>query len=85
MRPDWLCEAYTPEAHDEGAWCFLVSGSLHTRVCGTADVCSARLTYERQRVFQRINELAAATDCPQMAYLANKITSPLDLLNNKQP
>jgi hypothetical protein len=74
----WDCEAYGPEPAEIGAICF-VSGELGKRVCTDAAECHRAMAAERQRVFRRINELAA-TGNADMAYLAEEFTSPEQLL-----
>lgn len=72
----WSCEAYGPEGIEVGALCFR---AVSHRVCGTAGECAGFMAGERQRVFRRINELAAAGD-PDMAYLADQFLSPGEIL-----
>lgn len=75
---DWDCEAYGPEGRGLGALCF-VSGALGKRACASPDECHQVMAAERQRVFDRIQEGAAAGD-PDMAYLAGEFTSPEQIL-----
>lgn len=75
----WDCEAYGPEGTKIGALCF-VAGELGERVCGTAGECSGRVGGERQRVFRRINELAA-TGRPDFEYLAAAFPTPEHMLS----
>jgi hypothetical protein len=77
--PTWPCAAYGPEGHDAGAWCFL-SAESRTRVCGSQGECQQQMAGERQRVFRRINELAAAGG-EDFGYLAEEFASPQQLLN----
>ncbi|MET0701692.1 MAG: hypothetical protein ABWY93_18735 [Mycobacterium sp.] len=78
----WDCQAYGPEGADIGALCFL-AGGLHERVCLSVGQCHAEMAVERVRVFNRIQELAAAGD-PVAIELAQDITSPDQLLNGDQ-
>ena len=78
----WTCEAYGPDGVDVGAVCFF-TGQLHHRICGSQDECSRRMAAERQRVFDRIHEAAAAGD-PTAAFLAGEFTSPDQLLGGGQ-
>lgn len=80
---DWVCEAYGPEGVEVGALCFF-AGDLGGRVCASAGVCHERMADERRRVFQRINELAAAGD-PVMEHLAGEFPAPGDLLDGTKP
>jgi len=75
---DFDCEAYGP-APEMGvaALCFFANPG--SRVCAGPSVCHTRMTAERQRVFARIQEMAAAGD-PDGAYLAGEFTSPDQLL-----
>src|SRR4029450_10900504 len=75
---DWACEAYGAEGLAIGARCF-GAGEGHERVCPTRDTCHAVMTGERQRVFRRLNELAAAGDVV-MGDLAEFVGSPETLL-----
>lgn len=78
---EWACEAYGPESVDVGALCFL-AGDLGTRVCADRAVCNTTMTAERQRVFARIQERAAAPDADDTdRFLAAEFTSPEQLLN----
>ena len=74
----WDCEAYGPDGREAGALCFL-AGEAGTRVCASRAACSEAMTAERQRVFSRINELAAAGD-PVCAYLAEEFSEPGQIL-----
>lgn len=77
---DWDCEAYGPDAAAAGALCF-VSGELGKRVCAGLDECRRMMAVERQRVFRRINELAASDDeTGDWAYLAGEFARPEQLL-----
>ena len=75
---DWVCEAYGPEGVEVGAVCFF-GPNPHGRDCTTEQQCRTRLTAERQRVFARINEMAAQGD-PVGLDLAAEITHPEQLL-----
>jgi hypothetical protein len=72
------CTAYGPEGRESGAVCFF-GGELQERSCASLDECASRMAAERQRVFARIQELAADGD-EVGVYLAGEFTSPEDLL-----
>lgn len=74
----WACEAYGPEGAGYGALCFL-SGEIGIRLCESAGDCRLVMTAERQRVFQRIQELAAQGD-ETAACLAGEFAGPEQLL-----
>lgn len=74
----WPCEAYGPEAMKYGAYCF-VAAQLHERVCTTKEECHRLVVSERQRVYRRIQELAADGD-PVMTELAEQFPDPNTLL-----
>jgi hypothetical protein len=79
----WDCEAYGPgPAAEIGAVCF-VAGELGKRVCGDLAECQQVMTAERQRVFRRISERAAAGD-ETAAFLAGEFTNPEQLLGGGQ-
>jgi hypothetical protein len=75
------CTAYGPEGRDLGALCFF-SGELGSRACADLAECRERMAAERQRVFARIQELAADGDETGI-YLAEQFTSPEDLLGGE--
>jgi hypothetical protein len=75
------CTAYGPEGRDLGALCFF-SGELGSRACADLAECRERMAAERQRVFARIQELAADGDEVGI-YLAGEFTSPEDLLGGE--
>lgn len=70
----WRCAAYGPEGP---ALCFVerVAGP-----CASAQQCRTQMASERQRLFRRINELAANGD-PLMAAISDEFTDPSALLN----
>lgn len=74
----WDCDAYGAEGTAMGALCFFAP-NLGERVCHTATDCTGRMNAERQRIFERINELAAGGD-PAWTVLAQEITDPAQLL-----
>lgn len=74
---DWPCEAYGPEGLTFGARCF--RAAVDERVCADPQACARFLTGERQRVYQRIAELAAAGD-PAWAYVESQVNGPDELL-----
>lgn len=79
---DWWCEAYGPpeDGVPPESWprCFLAPDTA-LRYCLNATVCSATMTAERRRVFDRIHELADEGD-EIGAMLAADLTSPDELL-----
>ncbi len=78
----WYCQAYGPEPAASGALCFRAEPGQ--RRCADAAECARTMTAERQRVFRRINELAAQGD-PDMAYLADEFASPAQILDADAP
>ena len=78
---EWDCEAYGPEPAKIGALCFL-SGDLGKRVCADPSECHTAMTAERQRVYGRISELAAAGS-PWATYLAEAFGRPGQLLGGE--
>lgn len=79
----WDCEAYGPDGAAVGALCFFAP-ELGERTCADEDECHTRMAVERQRVFQRINELAAEGN-PDMVALAEDVTHPEQLLGGDEP
>lgn len=78
----WSCEAYGQEGNELGALCF-IAGDLGRRVCESPKACHAAMTQERQRVFDRINEMAADGD-PTAVYLAGEFGSPEEILGGDE-
>lgn len=78
----WDCEAYGPEGTEIGALCFF-SPEKGKRECASVQICHLRMTVERQRVYGRIQEMAAEGD-PVGEYLAGEITSPEQLLGGTE-
>ncbi len=78
---EWDCEAYGPGGREVGALCFF--GGAGQRHCATAAECHLLMTGERQRVYDRIRDLAAAGD-PVGVDLAETFTSPDELLGGGQ-
>ena len=79
MTDEWHCEAYGPDMPAEiGARCFVAP--QHTRACATRDECGRTVAAQRQRMFHRMNELAAAGD-QVGTYLADQVTSPDQIFN----
>jgi hypothetical protein len=72
----WDCEAYGPVPAELGHLCFWDQ----IEPCTSEAQCHTRMAGERQRVFGRINELAAAGD-PTGEFLAEEFTNPSQLLN----
>jgi hypothetical protein len=77
----WPCEAYGPEGPEFGAVCFI--GDLNRRVCESSAECHATVQRERERVYGRLQELAATGD-PGFVALAAEFTSPDQLLNGRR-
>lgn len=80
--PEWDCDAYGPKGREIGALCF-IAGQLGTRTCASAAACRQVMNAERQRVFARIRELAAAGD-PVFTDLAEAFPDPGMLLGGDQ-
>lgn len=78
--PDWPCEAYGAEGLEFGAFCFVGGEMPQNRWCVAQAECHAVMQSERQRVFDRLGELAGTGD-PDMVWLAGQFTSPEQLLN----
>lgn len=76
------CDAYGREGREFGAVCFF-GGELQERACADAAECRQRMAGERQRVFARIQELAADGDETGI-YLADQFASPEDLLGGSE-
>jgi hypothetical protein len=79
----WPCEAYGEEGIEHGVLCF-IAPELGQRKCDSAGTCHAVMAEERQRVFDRIHELAAAGD-EVSQFLAEEFTSPDMLLGGDEP
>lgn len=77
MTDDFDCEAYGPEGREVGALCFFAASGKRT--CASLTVCRERMTAERHRVWQRIQDGAARGD-PDMVYLAGEFSGPEQLL-----
>ncbi|HWD80118.1 MAG TPA: hypothetical protein VG497_14580 [Kribbella sp.] len=72
----WDCDAYGPDLPPGlGDLCFYDQ----IERCTSEAQCHLRMAGERQRVFRRINELAAAGD-PTGEFLAGEFTNPSQLL-----
>jgi len=80
---EWYCQAYGPEPAKIGALCFLAR-ELGQRVCGSPDECKAVMTAERQRIYRRVNELAACSDDPTWADLAETFGTPERILGGEE-
>jgi hypothetical protein len=78
----WGCDAYGPEGREVGALCFFAASGQRT--CASLTVCRERMTAERQRVWQRIQEGAARGE-PDMVYLASEFTAAEQLLGGVIP
>ena len=70
----WFCVAYGPELPES---CFFEQAGP---ACVDLGQCEQRMKVERQRVFRRMQELAAHGD-PVWADLADEFASPEDLLD----
>jgi hypothetical protein len=80
--PDWPCEAYGPDGLEIGAYCFV--SDLRQRSCASAAECQRAMTFCRQQVHQRINELAASGDTTA-AYLADQFPTPDAIFGGDSP
>jgi hypothetical protein len=74
---EWSCEAYGPDGAEVGALCFVAEPGQ--RACADASECARTMAPERQRLFGRMQEMAAAGD-ETGVYLAGEFTSPDQLL-----
>ncbi len=77
----WACEAYGPEAAQDGALCFVAEPGQ--RRCADSQECARTMDAERKRVFRRIQELST-TQGSVGAYLETVFTSPDQLLGGGQ-
>lgn len=57
---DWDCEAYGPHSASFGAFCFFADRG--ERVCRSPADCREAMISERQRLHQKITELAESGD-----------------------
>lgn len=73
----WNCEAYGDDGPTVGALCFFAD--VGQRTCTTHAQCRELLVAERQRVWQRMQELAAAGD-QAGEHLAEEFTHPEQML-----
>lgn len=74
---DWDCEAYGPRGTEVGALCFIaLEGG---RLCRSPEHCRDVMQEERQRMFNRIQRLAAA-GISDFVYLAAEFPTPDTLL-----
>ena len=71
---DWACTAYGPEVP---ATCFFQEAG---ETCTSLEQCQERMKGERQRVYRRMQELAAHGD-PMWADISDEFTNPEGLLN----
>lgn len=69
----WPCEAYGEAGLTHGALCFR-SAELHRRVCTVPSECSTFMGWERQRVFDLMQ---------QDPVMRDQFTSPEQLLGGK--
>jgi hypothetical protein len=75
---DFECEAYGDGGREVGAVCF-IAGPEQVRVCPTIEACHLVMTSQRQQLYDRIQELAAAGD-ETAIYLAGEFSSPGQML-----
>ena len=75
--PMWACTAYGPEGRAANALCFFAGSGKRT--CASLAECREKMTAERRRVWQRIQDGAARGD-PDMVYLAQEFSGPEQLL-----
>lgn len=78
----WDCEAYGPEGIRIGAMCFF-GPEMGERECASVQICHLRMIVERQRIYERIQEMAAEGD-PVGEYLAGEFTSPEQILGGAE-
>lgn len=76
---DWACSAYGLAGESIGARCFFPRTG-EPRTCMSEAECGSRLTSERQRIFRRLNELAAGGKDETFTRVSQEIASPDDLL-----
>lgn len=74
---EWHCEAYGAEGAAMGLRCFFASVR---GPCALPAECAHSMAAERERAYNKIQELAAAGD-ETAIYLASQFTSPDQLLN----
>ena len=73
----WACEAYGRSALQYGMLCFFAA--TDARTCATHAQCHAMMNMERERVWRRLHELAAAGD-EDWADVLGDLDGPQDLL-----
>lgn len=78
----WDCEAYAGIPGGAAAMCFFAGDG--PRVCGSPGECTTRMVGERVRVFDVIQERAAAGD-PVWRDIAGEFTEPGQLLDATAP
>ena len=78
VNDDWACDAYGAEGGEVGAMCF-GSPTTGERVCESLAECMAFMATERQRVFRRVSERAAAGD-PVAEMLEAEFAGPDEIL-----
>jgi hypothetical protein len=78
MAEPWYCEAYGPRAPKAETLCFIAPGPV-PRACASPETCRETMAAERQRVWRRINEMAASGD-PDGEFLAGEFTDPAQIL-----
>ena len=79
LDDNWECSAYGPGGLAIGAVCFIAGSGLFARVCPSAEACSGVMAAERQRIYNLIQEKAAAGN-PEFVYLAAEFPRPDMLL-----
>lgn len=80
-QPDpgqWDCDAYGPGGRDFGALCFMAGGPGE-RMCPSLAACLETMTAERQRVWERLQNLKQEGH-PFFAGLADMFPSPDTIL-----
>lgn len=85
MTDQWSCEAYGRSlahlaAADQARLCFV--SEAQGRACDSPAECGAMMAIQRQRLFDRIRELAETGD-PVYVQLAEDFHSPDRLLGGK--
>lgn len=76
----WACEAYGPDGEAVGALCFV--SDQDQRSCASPAACHVTMTAERQRLWQRLQLLAATGDDVARELLTD-FTSPEQLLGGE--
>jgi hypothetical protein len=76
----WDCVAWGEKGREIGVLCFVGGEQGRQRRCPDLETCKAVMTGERQRVYARIQELAASGIDPFWEEFAEHFPSPDGLL-----